>query len=539
MKYGKKLVGITLATSFLLMPFQVYALEKRETVYSNLEYSGKTYQTVVSNHLSRLENGSVLDETELKNILNINGDEKYTLDNKGLLWESTGKDIYYQGESEASLPIETTITYYLNGEKIAPEDLVGKSGSVKVVFKFKNNEEHMVKINGKNEKLYTPFVTMIGTLLEGEDNSSVTVSSGKVISTGNRHMIVGIASPGMYESLGLKELESLNEFTLSFETTKFSLNNVYMVSTPKILEESDLGVFDKMDSMYQDIYLLQKNMDVLESGVKELVTGASTLNVGSKELMDGLSKVLTVMNQLKTGAVSIDTGMKQVVTALNEVSKELETLDFADSVKQLNYLKSKNSEGSKGILLKTGMSYEEVQALYLKYNLQNYTGDDENLVSLKSAYELASLLYANNKAIDETLNTLTGMENKINQLLDGLTKNFATLSAGATKLSTGLGEVETGLNKVYNGSKVLNQGTNSLTSGASLLSEGATKFNNEGIKKLVRYANTLKNYGNKFEALVTLSREYQGFSSNNSNETLFVSMTKSLKTCCVDKTDVD
>ena len=46
----------------------------------------------------------IQDKTKLDNIQNVGGNEKYTLDNGKLAWESNGKDIYYQGSTKEELP---------------------------------------------------------------------------------------------------------------------------------------------------------------------------------------------------------------------------------------------------------------------------------------------------------------------------------------------------------------------------------------------------------------------------------------------------
>ena len=72
-----------------------------------------------------------------------------------------------------------------------------KKGDVEITIKLINNDKHYV--NGKN--LYTPFVSALTTIVPTKYNSKVTVSNGKVISTGTNNVIAAIAAPGLYESL--------------------------------------------------------------------------------------------------------------------------------------------------------------------------------------------------------------------------------------------------------------------------------------------------------------------------------------------------
>ena len=75
------------------------------------------------------------------------------------------------------------------------------------------------------------------------------------------------------------------------------------------------------------------------------------------------------------------------------------------------------------------------------------------------------------------------------------------------------------INKLAKGSKEINKGTNTL-------SQGINKFNKEGINTLNNYSNSLKRYSSKAEALIDLSKNYKGFTCNNSDETLFINKVK-------------
>ena len=46
-------------------------------------------------------------------------------------------------------------------------------------------------------------------------------------------MLVALTAPGLYESIGLEDLKSLNNVEINYTTTNFTLNNIYLVATPK------------------------------------------------------------------------------------------------------------------------------------------------------------------------------------------------------------------------------------------------------------------------------------------------------------------
>ena len=138
MKKLKKIGTVLLVTSFALTS-PCYALTKNETVYSKLNNNGSVKTTIVSEYLKNTDD-VINDETNLKNILNLNGNEKYKLEGTSLVWDAKGKDIYYQGETEAELPVDLNISYKLSNENIDLKDLLGKKGHVAITLKYINKE---------------------------------------------------------------------------------------------------------------------------------------------------------------------------------------------------------------------------------------------------------------------------------------------------------------------------------------------------------------------------------------------------------------
>ncbi len=527
MKMNKKLISLTIFGG-LIFPMNAFALQKSETIYSTLNYKGDNIKTTVSNHLSFIDQSQIEDETELKNILNIGGIETFSLNGKKLTWNTQDKDIFYEGETEKKSPIEVSFKYFLNNEEKEVTDILGLSGKIKIQMTFSNKEEKKATINGHTETLYTPFVTTIGTILNSKNNKNISISNGKVVSTGSRHMVVGLASPGLYESIGLQEFKNLNEITIEYETTKFELNNIYIVSTPKLLESSDLEIFDKMDDLYMNVSELQKNMNTLEKGILELSSGIEKINNGSSELVSSLKAAAEGAKKVQKGSGTLKNGLYEMTKALNIAKKELKKLDMS-SFDSVDTLKGQNTNTINTLLKTTGMNLDQLKSFYEKYKLQSYKGSDEKMIALKNAYEMVVLLQTNNMALEKSTSTLKTLIAKLDSLISTSETAIGKLTSGSESLNSGIVTLKSGIDKIYAGSVTLNNGTKELVSGAKTLQNGAQKFNKQGIGTLSNYAYTLKNYSDKAEYLVNLSQEYNGFASNNSNQILFVSKVESAK----------
>lgn len=522
----KKYLGLGLA--LLLIPVNTFALSKSETVYSYIDYSGHPYNTTVTNQLSFNKTESE-DETELKNILNINGNETFEQKDGKLLWKTSGKDIFYEGTTDKTLPIETEITYKLEGEEVNPKKIIGKKGHVEMTLHFTNHEKKVVRVNGKNETLYTPFVLTLGTILDSSKNQHIEVTNGKVVSNGTKSIVVALASPGLYESVGYKELESLDEITISYDTTKFSLSSMYLVSTPKLLEENDFDLFRKMDGLDRSISSLQQNMDKIESGAKELESGANALNSGATEISINLKTLLSSIEALKNGSVRIEQGLQELICALENAEGLLAGSNLEQKVTSLTMLKTQNEGAIHNIVAASGKTLEELAGYYQAEGLKDYQGTESEKLAAKSNYELIVLLSTNNGALDETITTITDLSSQVRTLLSSAKAALQQLETGSNTLTAGLTQVQAGVGKLYQGSITLTDGTNKLYEGTKTLSNGTTEFNHQGIRKISGLASTIQSYSDKVEALLNLSKEYSGYASNNSNKTIFITMVNGKK----------
>ena len=229
--------------------------EKEQTVYVNADEKGAAQKIIVSNHLKNTEGADMLeDSSSLSDIENVKGEETYKEGEDGtILWDADGKDIYYQGESSEELPVEVKMTYYLDGQEIQPEELAGKSGKVKIRIDYLNHSSQKVGEEGK--EVVTPFLMMTGMILPNENFSNVEVTNGKVISDGQKSIVVGIGLPGLGDQLKLDEVEQLEDVEIpdyveiSADATDFSLSMTATVAATGALSELGLDEVGNLDEL--------------------------------------------------------------------------------------------------------------------------------------------------------------------------------------------------------------------------------------------------------------------------------------------------
>ena len=559
MKKFNQVMTLSVATMLLLNPASVFAMTKNETIYSTLNYNGVIKKTTINTRLSDLEKGSVVDYTKLDDIKNINGREKFSLDSGTITWKSTGKDIFYQGKVTEELPIKVTAKYYLNGEEVNPKKIKGKSGDVKIVYSFTNESYD------KSSGMYTPFVVTTTSIINSDNNTDIDISNGKVVNTGTKNIVTGISAPGLYDSVGLNELKDMDKVTITYNTTKFSMNEVYFVITPKLLSEVDVNTLSKVDSLNSSLNTLQNGMNELQNGSSTLNDGAKKIENGTKSLNDGLKSATNGMQEVNSGASELNSKVTSINSLINALVDVMTNGNSTDSevIERVNYEKQVINSYDATILpkieklqtlylgniqaintLKT--TNESISQIYNGYSLGNFKLDSTdtrqlpilseyftnlltsqgmsseeikstitNLTTVKKTYEgnlqLITLLEGNNQAL------LTSKD-----LIGTVSSKLSELNEGTNKLSNGTKQINDGLTKLYSGSNELLSGTVNLSNGTNTLNEGIIKINNEGISKLTEFGNKAVTYKNKVKTLTNLSKNYKGFASDNSDSTLFI-----------------
>ena len=192
---------------------------KEETVYVIADADGNPTETIVSAWLKNPDGADTLtDHAELTDIKNVKGDETFTVSENGAVtWQANGNDIHYQGTTTQQLPVTTAITYELDGKTVSAQELAGATGHLAITFRYTNHTATQRTVNGKTVTLYQPFLVISGLMLDDAKANNVTVTHGKVLHNGDRTVAVGMAMPGLRESLGLDGMRTQDGKSLDLD----------------------------------------------------------------------------------------------------------------------------------------------------------------------------------------------------------------------------------------------------------------------------------------------------------------------------------
>lgn len=551
-KKASKIIASILLCTILAYTTPVLAYTKDETIYTKMNEKGEIYKTIVSTHLENTDNETIInDVTNLLKIENTNGDESFTQDGNKIVWKADGKDIYYQGETQKELPVKCNITYELNGEIIESKDIIGKEGTVKIALEYINTDEHIIKINNKEEKLYTPFVVVCGTIIDNTNNKNINITNGKVVNDGTKSIVFGMALPGMQESLGISSdtIEIPNKVEITMETTNFKSNNIFSYVTPKVLEENDLEILDKLDQIYSKVNTLQSSSKQIEEGANNLKQGteeysnkSNEFNSAMKQVSVGMGnanesyqsidKAITTLNNssktLNSGAKSISEGSEQISTNLNLIAEKLGeaetgsnelkigTEQLSQGINQLiNVVGGGTTTTSNQVMDKTDVrntindNNDKITELKsLNEQLSNYVADNPIIqIQIDTNKEIIETLENNNNILNETLQEpqarVTGDMAALQQGLASIKSGADTLQIGAENLSNGISQIKVGTDtlvgktaELVEGAKNLYNGTSTLSNGAKTLSVGSSKMK-EGLHTLDISTNQLESANNQ------------------------------------------
>lgn len=294
---------------------------KDETVYVKVDDAGNQKDVTVSDQLKNISSlGTIDDVSDLKDIKNVKGDETFSENNGKLVWQGDKKDICYQGTTTKKIPVGMKVTYELDGKKVSADDLEGKSGHLKIHYEYQNTSAD----SGK----YTPFLMATGLLMDGEKFSNVTVDNGKVISDGDRDIVIGMGLPQLKEQLTsvsskVDNLDIPDSFTVEADVTDYEKVEAVTVATNEVFNEVGTDKFDSLDELKDSMTELQDASNKLVSGSGELKDGLDTLLSSSGTLVSGIDQLASGGNTLASGTGSLVSGANTLNAGLQTASSKV------------------------------------------------------------------------------------------------------------------------------------------------------------------------------------------------------------------------
>ena len=550
LRFASAALALTLAAGCAMPAFAAgkSSFSKSETVYAVMNGDGSIKSTTVSEHLYSASGlANVTDKTTLTDIQNTESDAEFTQNGEELVWNTNDTDVYYKGNTDKALPIDVKVTYALDGQEAALEDIIGKSGHLTVTVNLKNNETDTVNVNGKDRTIVTPLITAVGVILGG-DASNVTAEHGMIESAAKSSVAAFVTLPGVKDSLsGLlpDEVDSIEDYlqdTVTVEadvedftcpqvmvacatsTAALGTDNVFDLSSINDLTDGINQLNDAMSQLMDGASQLVDGTSQLAGGVLALLDGANTLNNGAAALDDGLGQLTNGLDTLSANNAALNAGAQQVadgvLASANKTLKEGGLIDedmtwsnYEAVIDNILTMNDKTLAAGRKKMVRTiweqAPSFKDSQldlALYLSATKTNHDLEaalklmqNFDASMLTGALEMVTNADAKNTAKAELkyqvensqdMADVRALKTSLSQIqffvssVNQYTAGVQTAADGAHSAKDGSAQLAAGTKTLYDGVNTLNTGAGQLNDGAGQLNDGLNQFNEEGISKL-------------------------------------------------------
>ena len=550
LRFASAALALTLAAGCAMPAFAAgkSSFSKSETVYAVMNGDGSIKSTTVSEHLYSASGlANVTDKTTLTDIQNTESDAEFTQNGEELVWNTNDTDVYYKGNTDKALPIDVKVTYALDGQEAALEDIIGKSGHLTVTVNLKNNETGTVNVNGKDRTIVTPLITAVGVILGG-DASNVTAEHGMIESAAKSSVAAFVTLPGVKDSLsGLlpDEVNSIEDYlqdTVTVEadvedftcpqvmvacatsTAALGTDNVFDLSSINDLTDGINQLNDAMSQLMDGASQLVDGTSQLAGGVLALLDGANTLNNGAAALDDGLGQLTNGLDTLSANNAALNAGAQQVadgvLASANKTLKEGGLIDedmtwsnYEAVIDNILTMNDKTLAAGRRKIVRTiweqEPSFKDSQldlALYLSATKTNHDLEaalklmqNFDASMLTGALEMVTNADAKNTIHEELkyqiensqdMADVRALKTSLSQIqffvssVNQYTAGVQTAADGAHSAKDGSAQLAAGTKTLYDGVNTLNTGAGQLNDGAGRLNDGLNQFNEEGISKL-------------------------------------------------------
>ena len=550
LRFASAALALTLAAGCAMPAFAAgkSSFSKSETVYAVMNGDGSIKSTTVSEHLYSASGlANVTDKTTLTDIQNTESDAEFTQNGEELVWNTNDTDVYYKGNTDKALPIDVKVTYALDGQEAALEDIIGKSGHLTVTVNLKNNETDTVNVNGKDRTIVTPLITAVGVILGG-DAANVTAEHGMIESAAKSSVAAFVTLPGVKDSLsGLlpDEVDSIEDYlqdTVTVEadvedftcpqvmvacatsTAALGTSNVFDLSSINDLTDGINQLNDAMSQLMDGASQLVDGTSQLAGGVLALLDGANTLNNGAAALDDGLGQLTNGLDTLSANNAALNAGAQQVadgvLASANKTLKEGGLIDedmtwsnYEAVIDNILTMNDKTLAAGRKKMVRTiweqAPSFKDSQldlALYLSATKTNHDLEaalklmqNFDASMLTGALEMVTNADAKNTAKAELkyqvensqdMADVRALKTSLSQIqffvssVNQYTAGVQTAADGAHSAKDGSAQLAAGTKTLYDGVNTLNTGAGQLNDGAGQLNDGLNQFNEEGISKL-------------------------------------------------------
>ncbi len=492
--------------SFLSGPVQAATegkvSSKDEVVYATLTADGGLDHIYVVNTFDVARAGKILDYGRYSSVKNLTDLKELNQEGQKIEMEAPEGKFTYQGNmsEETELPWDVKVSYILDGQKVDPSELAGKSGHLDINIDTAEN-------TSGDSVFYENYLLQVSLSLPNT-YENIKAGDGMVANAGKNKQVTFTVMPGQEKKL-----------TVEADVNDFEFKGVEIAAVPSTLPIDTTGtegMTDDMSELSDAIGQLNDGVVELEDGVSQINNGAASLQDGSAQVKNGLGELNGSSSQLVGASSSIRDALATINKSLSGQSAEVDLSSLYELPAGLNQLAGGLNETAAGMTkLKDNYSQayaaldaaikgipasqvteEEIAAL--RENAGNKEVVDKLVAShvaaqkVKGSYDSVNQAFA---AVEPSLNQMNGAVKEISGQLTSISNNLssslkktdmsglAELQKGLSQLSGQYGEFHSGLVSYTNGVGELSSNYGKLHSGISELAGGTSELSG-GVNEL-------------------------------------------------------
>lgn len=421
--------------------------EKEEVVYASMTATGAVKSLYVINEIFSDVPALARDFGAYVDAVNLTDEAELGLEADSVVCVIEDESFTYQGNlASTDLPWNVRIAYELDGQRISPEELAGKSGSLRILIDTDRNA-------AVDQGYYDNYMLQITCTLPIDHATHIATEEGAIALAGSNTSVSFTGMPGKDGS-----------FSLTAQVKDFEMEGISIAAIPFSMA-LDMPDSSALVSQFDELIA---GTEKLKSGANDLETGASALSGGVQKLDEGTSQLQDGAGELSSGVAAYVAGVAQVSQGLAQAAEGSKT--FAAKLQEL-------AAASAGITQSLAQAESQIQDLGAQIQASGLS-DAEKAALIQQVTSMSSQ-FAGLKQYAEGVEQLPDGYAQIDNALTQLSAGLGELSAKGDALTAGSRELDAGVSELAGSAGSLTQGIDQLANGTSSLAEGTAQLHEE------------------------------------------------------------
>ena len=511
MKNSKRVTLVILTAALILIAgISAFAVadepstEKEEVVYANTDANGDVRGVYVVNIFA---GGDIVDYGDYTEVKVLNTTDELRQSGDKITVSTDAESLYYEGTMKSrDLPWDIDIRYTLNGEKITPEELAGKSGEIEINLGFRQN-------TACDSSFFDRCALQTTMTLDTEKCKNIVANGATMANVGQNKQLSYILLPGNEKEYTVTadvtdfEMESISINGIRMDLS-IDIDNEKLMSQVRQIEDAAVALDDGTAAVNSGAEQLTEGTEELNESVSLIAGGGANLAAGIQSFNRGLDEAKKGLALLNSESEKLTSGSKEVKTALNSIDKKLSKLSVsAEEVEKLVNASSQINQSLKELSGSLSALEKGTGSAALAQN-----GIDLNAVKGANGSAMATV-DSDIATLRSILSDLSNLESAIRgagygDTYDSYVSQINGLIADLQSVKGTLGTDNAALGGTEQYLSSLHQKTAVISSGASDLSKQYEEFNKEIVKLASTLTTMIDDMNELSEAISLLSTRY-------------------------------